>query len=670
MNRSDLVKILAKEANLSEKNAEKLILSFCDTLADALRKDEKVVYSNFGTFYTVHYPSKVIYHPVLGAKKKMVMLPTDAVKWMPSNNIKEMVDLQTVTSEVTKFGSTKKFKQNKKEAGLPERKAKEVQEETIDNIDSDEPIEIPIRIASKKASVAIPIEIEDEDIKDIVPFAAGSNQITYVDLSDVDIPKEILCLVPEEIARKMKVIPIDLKDEMLILGMADPRDLEAVDLIKKAVRKKVSPRLISSADLNKIFTQYQKVSLMNGKETPENIPSENLEFSKSAPAYRILSLILKQALRENAERIHFEPQDDEVKIQYRIDGEIVEKTKLSKSLARNLLSKIRSLSDKEDRPYGPMQGVFSIHLDKIERFFEFVSLPVASGEKIVISPKEQIKKLKKIAELELRDNDYEKIKENIGKKGLILITSTKEINRLTTLYAILDALNNKGLSIASIESRASLILPGVTQIEVIQEKGFSYDNVLESIIKLDPDVVAIDQFNNRYIIEQCLALSKNKIVIALADSKDSIEAVRRLNELGINKNMLFSSLNLIIAEKPARQICQNCRTSQKTDPKTIRKIKEILSTLPSEEKTRIRRLGSRFYEGKGCKECGNSGFKNELSLFETLNVTEKIKDLVSNGADLDSIKKEAAKEGMTTLVQDGIIKALVGLTEVKNILEK
>ena len=670
MNRNDLTKILAKESGLSEKNAEKLIRAFGDTIADALAKNEKIVYSNFGTFYTVHYPSKVIYHPVLGAKKKMVMLPTDAVKWMPSGNIKDMVDRQKLTDQVTKFGSTKKLKQEKKDAGIPERKAQEVEDSIINN--EDEIFEIPIHVTSNKKAEIVPIK-EEEMIKEITPFASGSAQVTYIDLSKTEIPGEILCLVPEEIARRTKVIPIELKDEMLILGMTDPKDLDTIDLIKKAVRKQISPRLISSGDLDKIFVQYQKVALtkrVDEIKEPQLDPGEGLTIAKSAPANRILSLILKQAIREGAEKIHFEPQEKDVSVQYRIDGEIIEKTKLSKTLENNVLSKIRSISHQGEKQAGPTEGNFSLTIDNVERYFEYVSLPVASGEKIVISVKDQIKELKKIAELELRDSDYEKIKANINKNGLIIITSFQEVNRLTTMYALLDSLGEKGLSIASIEEHASLILPGVTQIEVIRDKGFTYDNVLESIVKLDPDVIAIDQFDNRYIIEQVLLLARNKIVIALMEEKDAFDAIERLTDLGIDRSSIFSSLNLVIAERSALKICSNCRTLEKIEPKTLRKVKELLNALSGEEKSRIRKLGSHFFEGKGCKECNNSGFKGEVSLFETITISEKIREDVLNQTDLATIKKEAIKAGMTTLTQDGIIKALVGLTEVKDILEK
>jgi len=669
LNRSELIKILAKKANIKEKSAEKLIISFGDVISEALKKGEKVVYSNFGTFYTVHYPSKVIYHPILGSKKKMVMLPTDAIKWMPSGNIKDMVDRGTEREEITKFGSTKKLKEEKKKAGIIDRKAIEIPDHQKLMVD-DEEIEIPIKINKKNELKAV-YQDEETKEKDLIPFEKPGAQISFVDLKDTTIPHEVLCLVPLEMAQKTKVVPIDLKDEMLILGMTDPKDLDAIELIKKTVRKKVSPRLISESDLDKIFAQYEGEALLNhkediGKVVTDKEENEQIEISKSAPAKRILALILKRSLREKAKSVHFDFFEDALVVSFRVNNKSIEKTTLPKSIGKALISYLKTLADyQEQEPTA--ESVIKEKIDETQEEFDLLIVATAGGEKVVITPKERIRFVKKIADLDLRENDLNRLRDNLANPGLTLVNSSSNYAGQSVFYAVADFLKEKGLNVITIESNIEFVLKGITQIKL---NGINANQALDLAAKLDPDAILVNQTISREILEKAFVLFPNKTIIAKTMAEDSISAYQEVFSLGIDKKTLVQKINLSIGTKELNRICPDCRELSKPDNASIRKIRDELSSIPGEERAKLRKLGTHFYAGKGCRNCNNQGVINKVSLFEIFLPTERIRDRLSEeNINWPEVKKEAVRAGMTTIAQDGIIKSLVGLVSVEEVLD-
>ena len=694
MNQKQFTKLLAEKTNLSVKEARKLVEAFGDSIEIALKKGERIVYSNFGSFYLVNYPSKVINHPVFGNKKKTIMLATNAVKWMPSDNIKDLVDHHLETSSATSFGSTKIIKTAKHNAGISDRKALDITQaeyETMKNTKEnpatgstvlttgsprtgkidDEVVDIPIRVV-KKSWVDLPITRVPVVEKEIVPFDKNSLQINFINLANIDIPDTILCLVPKEIASRTKVIPIDLKNEILILGMTDPKDHDTLAAIRKIVRKKISPRLVSESDFAQVLAQYDRLALIGNKPETTQIntisDSEPIKINSSAPVSRIVNLILKRAIREQATTIHFDPDEQKVLIKFRINGKLIEKTALDKSLLKAIVAKIERLANLDRKSSGNHPNLFSVNIDGTEEEFEFLSMPVINGQKIVINIKDRLKVLEKLTELDFRDSDFKKITDNTGKAGLVLLVSQSEKEHKRIFYALADFLLTKHLHIVALEDRPALIVPGMNQINIADKKDFDYDSILLSISKFDFDVLMIDQLLTGELTDKVLSLFAGKIIIASVEAKDALDACSKIIDIGVNPKVLADKLNLIIAGKPVYRVCPSCQTLEKPDSKTIHQIRNILSGLPAPEKSRLRKLGSHFYRGLGCTECNKTGYFDKITLYETLVLNEKIRSLIIENNDAETIKKEAARGDFTSLIQDGIIKALVGETTIAEVL--
>ncbi|MDO8444126.1 MAG: ATPase, T2SS/T4P/T4SS family [bacterium] len=689
MNQKQFTKLLAKRTDLSVKEARKIVEAFGDSIETALKKGERVVYSNFGSFYLVNYPSKTINHPAFGNKRKTIMLATNAVKWMPSDNIKDLVDHHLETSSATSFGSTKIIQAAKKNAGISDRKALDITKaeyETMRNAkensstvqktgkSDDETVKIPIRII-KKSWVDLPVRQIPLSEKEIVPFDKNSLQVKYIDLSKTDVPDHILCLVPEEIARRTKIIPIDLKDEILILGMTDPKDHDTLAAIRKIVRKKISPRLVSESDFDKVFAQYDRLALTGNK--PETTlantvsDSEPIKIDSSTPVSRVVSLILKRAIREQATTIHFDPTEQSVLIKFRINSRIIEKTALDKSLQKAIVAKIKQLANLNKKSSDDNhQNIFCVNIDGTDEEFEFLSIPVVNGEKIVINIKDRPKVLEKLTELDLRDSDFGKIKDNAEKMGLVLLASQSEKERSRIFYALADFLLARNFNVVTLENSPALVIPGINQIDVTGEKNHDHDSMLLSISKFDCDVLMIDQLLTKETADKVLSLFADKIIIASFEAKDSFDALSKITDLGVNPKVLADKLNLIISAYPVYRVCQSCKTLEKPDSKTIHQIRDILSGLPAQERSRLRKLGNHFYRGLGCTECNKTGYFGKITLYETFILNEKIRGLIIKNSDAEAIKKEAVRGGFTNLIQDGIIKALIGETTIREVLEQ
>jgi len=791
MTRAELSLAISRQTKISVKKTENLIDAFCSTVTDALTRGERIVYSNFGTFYTVHYPSKVIYHPVLGKQKKMVMLPTNAVKWMASGNIKDMVASGKKISGATSFGATKKLQKINQKSSLPERKIAGMndeeelpirivrKQEPSDKVQSeDEEIEIPINKpspitsspvdnqdskethdedkqdtsssfwddlfkheneaqhgvnnespikpevidtksdtntdnpkekrkfslfglgvfdhqkeekvsslppeTSKPAEIAaqaspeVPSENKAEFTHDLSPFTATS--IGYADLSNTTVPKETLQLLPEKIARKYQVLPVSEENGTLTVGMVDPEDIEALEIVKKIVRKKILPKLTNETDLSHILDQYQGFETevkeaidLAQKDRPEEeiIPKNKvINASDSAPASRIISSLLKRAIRDKASDIHIEPSEGEVIVRFRIDGILHKKVSLPKEMQQALISRIKILSElKIDEQRLPQDGRFSIIVDSRKIDFRVSTMPVANGEKAVLRVLDKVSGVISLKELGLRERDLSVIDSNSRKShGMILVTGPTGSGKTTTLYALLDKIYIEGINIITLEDPIEYRIPGINQSQVNPDIEYTFASGLRSILRQDPDVIMIGEIRDNETAEMGVhAALTGHVVLSTLHTNDSAGTIPRLLDMSIEPFLLNSSLNVIVAQRLSRKICTSCKTEFNPTKEEVKKIMSEIDKLPKAEKEKLRSKDFKFFKGKGCRDCSDTGYKGRIGLYEVLEVSESIKELIAKRGSSVEIKDASVKEGMTTMIQDGILKALSGETTLEEV---
>lgn len=771
MTKSELAKKLAEKTKFTPEKAEKLIEKFGKIITDQLADGKKVVYSNFGTFYTVHYPSKVIYHPVLGAKKKMVMLPTDVVKWMPSGNIKEMVDLGKDVESATSFGATKKFKETKAEEGIVDKKATEISEIEIGFKQKDtaaesveptpleleeEEVEIPIRkinkqiideknsnepeekegnnfwnqLFNKESDETETIDAEKVAAKNttddkvsligagIFDNAAKNNSIenqpqakkndskseisdtkkaelpetlspftskktiAYIDLSNTAIPKEILQKIPEKVAREYQVVPIEETDKDFTVGMVDPEDIDAIETIKRIVQKPVIAKLTTKDDIAHILDQYQGFEgemeeALDQAEKDED-KTDNTEDNKKllrsigdlAPAARIVSSLLKRAIRDKSSDIHVEPYDNEVVIRFRIDGVLHKKISLPKEIQQAVISRIKILSNlKIDEQRLPQDGRFSINMDGRRIDFRVSTMPIANGEKVVMRVLDKLSGIIGINDLGFRERDLKEISNACEKThGMILVTGPTGSGKTTTLYALIEKIYAEGINIITLEDPIEYQMPGINQSQVNAEINYTFASGLRSILRQDPDVVMIGEIRDKETAEMAVhAALTGHVVLSTLHTNDSAGAIPRLIDMGVEPFLINSSLNLIIGQRLARKICDNCKEEAVISKDQLESVKAELDKMPKAERERVKKTPLKFFKGKGCKSCNDTGYKGRIGLYEILAVDNSVKALIEKRSSSDEIKTASINSGMTTMIQDGILKAIGAMTTIEEV---
>ena len=775
---------LAAGAKISIDQANALASAFGEVVQKALLKGEKVVYSNFGTFYLVYYPSKIITHPKK-PDQKMVMLPTNVVKWMPSGNIKDLVNNEVEIENATAHGTRKKTismprkpkltteaevapredssesieeeipiknlssaqsipiageqPTAKKDAGIYEElmgdgsKIESTFKDTIqvprnrtkmffdkvlnrnapptvkaddkvslsgagifDNINSTPakppaPTQAQMAIPPAKTTTPLPItppntaasatpNIPLAPEKEIVPFSQTKSQVAYTDLSKITVPKEVLALLPENIATKYKAVPIALEGNQLTIAMADPEDIEAKEIIKKITQKSIVSKLSSEEEIGHILDQYSGLegelseAIKEGESEIEDTAPETMTVSESvsdnAPAARIVTSLLRRAIRDKASDIHIEPSEKEITIRFRIDGILQKSAELPKEVQAAVISRIKILSNlKIDEQRLPQDGRFSITFDDRKIDFRISTLPTSCGEKIVMRVLDKASGILTVEQLGLRGKALDDLKMVLEKSnGMVLVTGPTGSGKTTTLYALIDKLYSEGINIVTLEDPIEYRMPGINQSQVNAEIDYSFASGLRSIVRQDPDIIMIGEIRDGETAEMAVhAALTGHVVLSTLHTNDSAGAAPRLIDMGVEPFLLTSSINAVIGQRLGRKICEDCKEEITLPEEELVKIKAEIEKMSETEKSQIKTKEYKFYHGKGCKVCNSSGYKGRVGLFEILVVSEKIKELILKKESSYKIEEQAISEGMITMLHDGLLKVLDGLTTIEEV---
>ncbi len=773
---------LAAGAKITIDQANALASAFGAIIQKALLKGEKVVYSNFGTFYLVHYPSKIITHPKK-PDQKMVMLPTNVVKWMPSGNIKDLVNNEVEIENATAHGTRKKTinmprkpKLTTEAEALPQVNSSESIEEEIPikNVSSTPNIPIaedqpaskqdgsiyeelmgdgskvestfkdairvhrdrtkyffnkvlnrnsspdvtnrenkvslsgagifdnisstPAKTQASEQSIALATKLEQAPSspvtstktnvsnlplapeKEIIPFAPAKSQIIYTDLSKITVPKELLALLPEKIARKYKVVPISFENNQLTVAMADPEDIEAKEIIKKLTQKSIVPKLSSEEEIGHILDQYSGLeselseAIKEGESEIKEVAPETMTVSESvsdnAPAARIVTSLLRRAIRDKASDIHIEPSEKEITIRFRIDGILQKSAQLPKEIQAAVTSRIKILSNlKIDEQRLPQDGRFSISFDDRKIDFRISTLPTSCGEKIVMRVLDKANGILTVEQLGLRGKGLDDLKIVLEKSnGMILVTGPTGSGKTTTLYALIDKLYSEGINIVTLEDPIEYRMPGINQSQVNTEIDYTFASGLRTIVRQDPDIIMIGEIRDGETAEMAVhAALTGHVVLSTLHTNDSAGAAPRLIDMGVEPFLLTSSINAVIGQRLGRKICEDCKEEVTLPEEEVIKIKAEIEKMSETEKSQIKNKEYKFFHGKGCKVCNNSGYKGRVGLFEILIISEKIKELILKKESSYKIEEQAISEGMITMLHDGLLKVLDGVTTIEEV---
>lgn len=504
--------------------------------------------------------------------------------------------------------------------------------------------------------------------------------VQFIELVDKTIPKNILNLVPEPIARKYQAVPFSLKDKTLFVGMTDPENEEAFNAIRKASGKIVKAFITTQDDVSHILDQYsglqsdlsELVEISEEEEEKENEAKEKVseeDFAETSPAAKIVASLLKRSVREKASDIHIEPSEEDVVVRFRIDGVLRKVLNLPKEVQPAVISRVKILASlKIDETRLPQDGRIQILLDGNKIDFRISTLPTVNGEKVVARVLDHSHGVLTLKDLGVRGSSYKILEENLTKAhGMTLITGPTGSGKSTTLYAMIARIKDEAINIITMEDPVEYRMPGVNQSQVNSKINFNFASGLRSILRQDPDVVMVGEIRDKETADISInAALTGHVVLSSLHTNDSAGALPRLLDMGIEPFLITSSTNAIVAQRLCRKICDKCKQEAPPKPEYQEVISQEIENLPDAEKSQIKDKKSLFV-GAGCNACGNSGYKGRIGIFEVMAVTEPIRMLTIKRASSTEIMQQAKKDGMISMKQDGILKALDGLTTIEEV---
>lgn len=517
--------------------------------------------------------------------------------------------------------------------------------------------------------------------------------IPYVSLEKESIDPQVLKIIPEPIARKHNIVAFRKEGNRLEVAMLDPEDLQTIDFIKKKANLKILPRLTNEESIKIVLRQYQEslkaeFGELIKKETGmvKVIKQKEGETEKQAlqkqaselPIIKIVDAVLRHAILQNASDIHIEPQDKEVLVRYRIDGILHDAMTLPLDIQTGIVARIKVLSElKLDEHRLPQDGRFKIETEDYRVSFRVSILPVYNGEKIVMRLLRENVKGFTLEGLGFLGDALEKVHKNLKRTvGMVLVTGPTGSGKTTTLYTMMDILNEPGVNISTIEDPIEYRMPRINQTQVRPDIGLTFANGLRSLVRQDPDILMVGEIRDSETASLAINASlTGHLVLSTLHTNSAAGALPRLLDMEQEAFLISSTVNLIVAQRLVRRLCPESREKYKLkaqDMEDIEKYIDIERVVSFLKKNKIIEKAKKFedlefYKPKPSKQCPD-GYKGRIGIYEVLEVTATIKNLITSKTTSDLLEEQAKKEGMITVAEDGIIKAAQGITSIEEVL--
>ena len=512
--------------------------------------------------------------------------------------------------------------------------------------------------------------IDEETLAKIIAKQWG---YPYIDLSTVEIDKETVHLISEEIARRFEVIPFGRTEEgEIMVAISDPTNIFAIDFLRnylKNVKIYVASKEAIIGNIEKYYsmekTVKEAVMEMTGgveveteEEETELSIDEARSLAETAPIIRLMNQIITEAIVSRASDIHIEPQKRSVRVRYRIDGVLNDAMSLPKNIQPGLVSRVKIMANLDiAERRRPQDGRINLKFRGREIDLRVSILPAIFGEKVVMRILDKEKSLIPLEKLGFSEESLTIFKSLITQPyGMILITGPTGSGKSTTLYAVLRILNSPKVNILTAEDPVEYQLDGITQVQVNPKIGLTFANALRSFLRQDPDIILVGEIRDRETAQIAMeAALTGHLVFSTLHTNDSFSAPTRLIDMGIEPYLIASALIGVTAQRLVRKICNNCKTEVKPS-------RYILEQLGIEDENTV------FYKGKGCPICNNTGYKGRIAVQEVLKIDDNIRDMILKRASSTEIKEYAVKNGTKTLLHDALDKARKGITSLEEVL--
>jgi type II secretory ATPase GspE/PulE/Tfp pilus assembly ATPase PilB-like protein len=489
--------------------------------------------------------------------------------------------------------------------------------------------------------------------------------ITTVELKEYQIEESALRMVPESIARKATLIPLNVSGDTLLLAMAYPEDIQTIRDIATKSGKRIqvvhAPATEINSAINLYYRSSEEIENSLGKLEQSVATKEiDVEISAQTPVAQTLDLILAQAVRDRASDVHIEPQGKRLRVRFRIDGILHDMYSLPISAHSSLISRIKILAEMNIAERRRSQdGQMNINVSEKEVDIRVATMATSHGERASLRILDKSITPLALNELGFLPEQLEKFRRTLRSPfGTILVGGPTGSGKTTTLYAALNQFNRKEQNIITVEDPIEYKFEDINQTQINLKAGITFASGLRNILRHDPDIVLIGEIRDKDTAQIATqAALTGRLVLATVHANDAISIIFRLLDLGIEPYLISPTLVAAQAQRMVRRICPYCKTSTKPSA--------------DEEAAYLRELGNvpaNVYIGAGCTMCAKTGYRGRVALTEILVMTENLRRMLLSGASADEIKVEALKEGMITMQQDGIIKAKMGITSYSEVV--
>lgn len=512
--------------------------------------------------------------------------------------------------------------------------------------------------------------------KSIIPdetlglMIANALKIPFVSLSKLSVNEDVFHIVSEKFARRQKIVPFERTQDGIKVALVNPYNTELLQMLARKTGQRIFPYLATERDIQNAYRIYRK----DLQKSFDQLIKEQIEISgdspDDAPISKIVDMLINFAQQDHASDIHIEPEEVHSLVRFRIDGILHDVLQLSKSLHDRVVTRIKIMSRlRTDEHMAPQDGKIHTKVDDEDLDIRVSILPVAEGEKIVMRLLSSQSGKLSLSDLGMSERDLKKVENAYSRSfGMILSTGPTGSGKTSTIYAIIKVLNTREKNITTIEDPVEYRIRGVNQIQVNAKTNLTFASGLRSILRQDPNIVLVGEIRDGETAGIAVnAALTGHLVVSTLHTNDSATALPRLIDMKVEPFLVASTVNVIVAQRLVRKICENCRISFTTTETELMKnlpqtmiAKHYISTGPQKE--------IRMYKGQGCKICHFTGYKGRIGIYEVLEVTAGIRKLIAEKRDSDVILKQALAEGMTTMLDDGLQKVAKGTTSIEEVL--
>ena len=500
---------------------------------------------------------------------------------------------------------------------------------------------------------------------DLLAVVARQMGLPYVDFTLRHPDPDAVAAVPRELAVRYTLMPVQIDDDgRLLVAMADPQNLLALDDLRIMTGYDVAPAISTHEDIVNAIEKFYKVAeplIADDGLADMSTDLEGLtEVTEEAPIVKLVNYIMQRAISDRASDIHIEPQEHDVRVRFRVDGVLAEVMRSPKSSQQSLLSRFKIMADLDIAEMRkPQDGHCALTVNAHTFDFRVSTLPTVYGERIVLRILRKDSIMMRLEDLGFLPGSLERFHASFTKPyGCILVTGPTGSGKSTTLYAAINVLNDISRHIITAEDPVEYRLPGVNQVQTDARAGLTFARALKSFLRCSPDVILVgevrDQETAKTAVESALT---GHLVLTTLHTNDAASAVTRLSEMGVEPFLISSAMDCVLAQRLARRLCPDCRVESRPSDKAL-----LEAGFPADE------LPELVYAPGGCKKCGGTGYHGRLGVHEVMLMSEEIRRLTVEGGTAEEIKNVAMAEGMLTLRQDGLEKVRMGNTSIEEIM--